>query len=94
MSLQIFCPKKLKQKSFLVCIYLCTKNVKKNCLEYKKQFEAICNEPVEDLYIRKYGEPEYTKPIVPRKREVRDVSKSAKTRKQKVQRNSKKRVRS
>jgi hypothetical protein len=57
----VWCPDINGQRMSLTCIYRC--KIKRNCVEYTKLYEEICNEQIEEKYIEKYGQPEYPLPL-------------------------------
>lgn len=59
--MNVWCPDINCQRTSLTCIYRCKINTK--CAEYTKLYEKICENPVEEKYIEKYGQPVYPEPL-------------------------------
>jgi hypothetical protein len=64
----LFCPKKIHQVSFLVCLYRCPVGTKVKCEAYDKIYDDLLTEPVAESYLLKYGTPSYPLPAARRRR--------------------------
>lgn len=77
--MNLYCNQDSCWKSYLVCLFKCTRYVKKRCSVYKEQVEEILSQPVPGYYIDKYGPLDEYRPNEVKKRKIHNVLKDAST---------------